>query len=44
MKAFNKKIMFSVFSGLVMSLSHAAEVETSNTVNTRTSTDTKILA
>jgi outer membrane protein OmpA-like peptidoglycan-associated protein len=31
MKAFNKKIMFSVFSGLVMSLSHAAEVETSNT-------------
>ena len=31
MKAFNKKIMFSVFSGLVMSLSHAVEVETSNT-------------
>ena len=30
MKAFNKKIMFSVFSGLVMSLSHAVEVETSN--------------
>lgn len=28
MKAFNKKIMFSVISGLVMSLSHAAEIET----------------
>ena len=31
MKAFNKKIMFGVFSGLVMSLSHAAEVESANT-------------
>ncbi len=31
MKAFNKKIMFGVFSGLVMSLSHAAEVDSSTT-------------
>ena len=30
MKAFNKKILFSVFSVLVMSLSHAAEIETQN--------------
>ena len=30
MKAFNKKILFSVFSGLVISLSHAAEIETQN--------------
>ena len=28
MKAFNKKILLSVISGLVMSLSHAAEIET----------------
>lgn len=30
MKAFNKKVLFGVFSGLVMSFSHAANIETQN--------------